>query len=567
MLLASCLKTCEMLRNLVSPNPADRGEMSDVTSFLRDLAAKITARVENMVAEVLASRAALASQIERPPAVEAPAIAPASGLPAAGPVRVGGDRSGGAPAGVPSAERVHLAPPPVAAPHAEGEARSGSGPPAAGPSAAVEAAEVANAASVSSMERVRLTPPPVAAPVAEREAGTGSGPPSTAPPVAAEPAEPANVVMPSLEENAGGGSSVERVYFAPPSVAAPIAEGGARNGSRPAPADPPVAVELAEPANVVMPSLEENAAGGSSVERVHFAPPSIAAPIAADDNNGASAAVRGSAPRGLGPRGSAPLAAAVGPMAIAAPPSVAAPHAEEGGSGTGATAPPVEAVEAPRGSLPLVDDSLAGAGAAEAANLVMPYLQELAAGVPSVKRVHFAPPPIVVPVEEGGGDDTRAGLSKVDAVEALPSSAPPAMNPRAEVEATDADDGLDSLEMIDECMNCLFRPIPRSPAEVFENHMAGILRTLRCPPPRALNPPAGQAYSSGNGGSSGDSSGNGVGGVGGRGGSGVGTGRATVGEASHGVIPGLTEVKGRRPLVAACRPFWTPECLFLKRFW
>ena len=416
-----------------------------------------------------------------------------------------------------------------------------------------------NAASVPFVERVHLAPPPVAAPIAEREAANGFGPPAAAPPVAVEPAEPANVVMPPLEENAASVPFVERVHFTPPSVAAPIAEGGAGNGSGSPPAHPPVVVE---PANVIMPSLEENAARGSSVERVHLAPPSIAAPIAEGDIDGAGAAVRGSAPHG-----SVPLAAAVGLVAIAAPPPVVAPHADEGGGGAGAAAPPVESVEAQRGSLPPVDDPFAEAEAAEAANSIMPHLQELAAGAPSVDRVRLAPPPIVAPREDGGGDDAGAGLSAVDAIEAPPGWALPAAGPRADVEATDADDSLDSLGKIDECVNLLFRPIPQSPAEVFENHMAGILRTLGCPPPKASRPPAGQAYRSGVGGGSGSGSGNGVGGLGGGGGSGDETGRATVGAASSGVSPGPTAVKRGRPLMVGSRPFWTPECLFLKRFW
>ena len=93
--------------------------MASITSFLRDLGAKTTVHVDNVVAHTLASGVALPPLVEHAPVVEVPAIAPASGLPAAGPVRVAGGRSGGAPAGVPSVEPVHLVPLPVAAPHTE----------------------------------------------------------------------------------------------------------------------------------------------------------------------------------------------------------------------------------------------------------------------------------------------------------------------------------------------------------------------------------------------------------------------------------------------------------------
>ena len=119
MLLALCLKVCDVLRNMVSSIPKDRGEMSSVTSFLRDLAAKTTAHIDALVAQTRSSGVALPPLAENPPVAEALAIAPALGLPVAGPVGVAGGRSGGAPAGVPSAELVNLAPISVAAPHAE----------------------------------------------------------------------------------------------------------------------------------------------------------------------------------------------------------------------------------------------------------------------------------------------------------------------------------------------------------------------------------------------------------------------------------------------------------------
>ena len=112
--------------------------MSSVTSFLRDLAAKTTAHIDALVAQTRSSGVALPPLAENPPVAEALAIAPALGLPVAGPVGVAGGRSGGAPAGVPSAELVNLAPISVAAPHAEREAGNNSAPPAAEPSAAAE---------------------------------------------------------------------------------------------------------------------------------------------------------------------------------------------------------------------------------------------------------------------------------------------------------------------------------------------------------------------------------------------------------------------------------------------
>ncbi|CAM9930853.1 unnamed protein product, partial [Laminaria digitata] len=124
-------RTRKVLQAMISPNPEDRGEMADATRFLRDLAAKTTAHINAFVAATLAAGVIVPPVVEHPPAVEAPAIAPAPELPAAGLVGAGGGRSGGAAAAVPSVERVHLVPPPVAAQHAEGEAGNGSGPPAA----------------------------------------------------------------------------------------------------------------------------------------------------------------------------------------------------------------------------------------------------------------------------------------------------------------------------------------------------------------------------------------------------------------------------------------------------
>lgn len=451
MLLDSCLKTCEMLRNMISPNPGDRGELSDITSSLRDLATNTTAHVDAIVAQTLAARVAPAPLIGHPPAVEAPAIAPASGLPAAGPVRAGSGRIGGAPADAPSVERVHLIPPPVAAPHAE------------------------------------------------RGAGNGSGPPSAGHPAAMEATDAPNAVMLHLKDNVAGAPLLERVHLAPPSVAAPIVEGGPGKDSEPPAAGPSVAVEPTEPTNAVMPSLEENTAGAPSVKRVHLAPPAATGPITEGDIGDTGAAGRGSKPLGLGPHGSATPAAAVGLLATAPPPPVVASHAEEGGDGTGAAAPPVEAVDTQHNSLPPVADPLVEAEAIEAANSATPHSQELVGGTPSMGRVHPPLPPVVVaPCEEGRGDDADSERSPADAIGAPPCSEPPAAATPEEAEAADADTV--SLEEIKGCMDLIFRPFPRMPAEVLANHMEDALRTLGCPPPRASSPSAGQAYRSSNGG-------------------------------------------------------------------
>ena len=119
----------------------------------------------------------------------------------------------------------------------------------------------------------------------------------------------------------------------------PIEAVHAQNDSGPPAAGSSVAVEAVGVSNAIMPSIEKiSAARVPSVERVHSALSSVVSPQ------------------------------------------------EDGG--VGADGPPVEAVEARRGSEPPAVHFLAGT---EAANAVMPSL-EIAAGEPSVERVHLSPP-------------------------------------------------------------------------------------------------------------------------------------------------------------------------------
>ena len=481
MLLALCPKICEVLRNMVSSIPTDRGEMAFITSFLRDLAARTTANVAAVVAHALESGVALPPLVEHPPVMAAPAIAPASGLPAAGPVRVAGGRSGGAPAGVPSVEPVHFVPLPVAAPHAE------------------------------------------------REAGNGSEPRAAGTPVAAEAAEAANAIMPSLQ-NTAGVPSVERVHLALPPVAVPIVEGDnggadapvfpidavqARNDSRPPAAGSPMAVEAVGVTNAVMPSIEDSAARVPSVGRMHLAPP----------------------------------------------PGVAS-HSDEEDGGVGADVPAVEDVEPPRDSEPPAAN-LAGT---EATNAVMSSLEEIVAGEPSVEGVHLAPHTVVVPRQEGEGDDAVAAVrGSVPHGPPLTAAGPP-------MATEPAKDATPSLDDIARRVDVPFRPFPTSPREVLANHMADVWRTLGCPQPSVSRLPAGQACRNGSGSRSGSgggdiSGGNGGGDVRGGSGGGCGRGRTMVAGASRGALPGLTTVKGRDPLMAGSRPFWAAKCFFWKRFW
>ena len=231
--------------------------------------------------------------------------------------------------------------------------------------------------------------------------------------------------------------------------------------------------------------------------------------------------------------GSAPLDAQARPVALPVVLPVVAPHAAGGGNDVGAAALLVEAIEATHSSAPLAAET-------EPANVA----------IPSLERGNVAPPAVVEPNAEGERDGAGAEMPLADAIQAPADSGPPVAAPLVELEASDAD--MASLEEIDGCVDLLLRPSPVSPAEVMENHIAGIWRTLGCSPPSASRVDVG-----GGGGSGGD--------VGGS--SGGGTGRIMASGAWSSIPPGFTAVKGRGPLMACSRPFWTPECFFLKRFW
>ena len=239
--------------------------------------------------------------------------------------------------------------------------------------------------------------------------------------------------------------------------------------------------------------------------------------------------------------GSAPLDAQAGPVALPVVLPVVAPHAAGGGNDVGAAALLVEAIEATHSSAPLAAET-------EPANVA----------IPSLERGNVAPPAVVEPNAEGERDGAGAEMPLADAIQAPADSGPPVAAPLVELEASDAD--MASLEEIDGCVDLLLRPSPVSPAEVLANHVAGVWRTLGCSPPSASRPPAGH-YRVGGGGN-GDGSGGSSGGSGGGG-----TGRTMAGGAWRGVPPVFTGVKTRGPLMACSRPFWAPECFFLKRFW
>ncbi|CAM9930920.1 unnamed protein product, partial [Laminaria digitata] len=293
---------------------------------------------------------------------------------------------------------------------------------------------------------------------------------------------------------------VERVHLAPPPVVGPNAEGGgngagaavpaaeaaeASRGSAPPPAAAPAAgVEATEGLNLAMPSLEENAAGVPLMGRVHLAPSLVAVPHAEGGNGGAVAAVP--LAQAVQPsRGSGPLAEAAGPAAIPLLAPVVASHADGQEVDADSAVPPAGAIEAsnvsaphdsaPHGSTPRGPAPLAAA-AGLAANPILP--------------------PVVATHAGGGEDDTGAAVPPARAVEASndsasPGSLLPVAGPPVAAEA--ANEPIPNLEEINGCVESLFRPFPRSPAEVMANHMADTLRTPRCPPPGVARLLAGQA--------------------------------------------------------------------------
>ena len=376
------------------------------------------------------------------------------------------------------------------------------------------------------------------------------------------PQDMAIPVVPLVGAPHGEGEGDDAGAAVPMVEAIEAPRGSASHGSAPRDSAPPAAEAGPVILPVVLPIVAPHAAGGAVA----------AVPLVGVIET----------PRNSVPRDSVPPAEAVRPVVLPDVLPVVVPHAAGEGNGVGAVVPLVGAIDAPHDSAPRV--SAPPADEVEHANAAIPSLEETAQGVPSVELGHLALSPVVEPDAEGGRDSAVAEVPPA-ANQAPADSGPPAAAPLEQAEAADAN--MACLEEIKERVDLLFRPLPASPAEVLANHMADTLRALGCPPPSAASLLEGQTYRGGGGsgsdgsGSIGDSSdgkgsvgsvsgsggGGGDGGDGGGDGGDGGGGRTEAGSASLGVPPGVTGLKPRRPLMAGFRPFWTPECFSLKRFW
>ena len=265
------------------------------------------------------------------------------------------------------------------------------------------------------------------------------------------------------------------------------------------PSEGAVIVDDAYGGQGLIPSAD-SARGGDSL-----APAPVLAPHADGDPDGAAAAVplAEAFEAESDPTRSA-MEAEPANVALAVLPPVVAPHLGGNLDDAAAAVPMAEAFEVGHESAPPAVDPRAEAGAL---NVATPLVEEIAPGLLSMERGNLAPPPVVVPHEEGDGHSVPAAVPPAEAIEVGSGStmhglASPVVNFPAEAEPTDAADV--SLEDVGRRVNPFLRPFPRSPAEVMATFVAGTLHTQITPLgmsivplPIAAEPLEGQAYCGG----------------------------------------------------------------------